>query len=833
MNYAAPTLNTPLNKNIHLDERGLIDIISKIDKNSELYHCYYNLEPRDSFKDYQGKMNFAFGLIHFDFDSDPADQALDDSRRFCTKLEMEGISFRVYFSGNKGFHVSVSAMAFGLIGEFDKLDLEAKMKTLFLNLQQLYPTIDTGIWNANRKFRSYRSLNKKSGLYKIEIPHDQLDIMNLERIRELAKKQPSIKYDPYIKDAGENEWAKSLYNTPIQKIKTAPSLEPIAGTSNSGSVFETFKDKKCILGMSERQMPQFNRHDIGVRLLAHYKNIGYPESKTLELIRKWAKEVFTNGDTNRSDDMDRMVKDAYHSNSKYSYGCYDDVKKAYCTSKCSLYNKLDREKRAIPLDSEQSFHATEDAGETKKHEQIGFYFRYRIPRDDGGIKIVDVPQYKLMGEKCFEDKKMCFNDSKWLKFDGKKWVWFEKLALSSYIIRENKECIKPQHLDNFAKMIKGSCQSDAMELLTPDGFLNVQNGIVDIKESKLLPHSYKYMFKYCSPVDFDPEATCPTWEKFLLDTFKNNFELIDLAQRLFGYILLGGRPFLHKAFVLYGEGRNGKSTFLDIMKAVIGKDSYSIISMSKIDREFSLVALDGKLANIAEETPTDEINAEVFKTLVGGGEVTASHKGFDEYQFQSNARFVFACNEMPIFKDKSVGLEDRLVFVPFQRYLKEDERDTTIFDRLMGEISGILNWAIQGARIVASSRTIPTYKSVSDAKELYREETDALYAWFKEEVEVTALAMDMTVKAVYEAYKNDCDENGNRPYSKDKFAKRFRKMLQVKCDELKIEYDHDLKDESRSNRIFKVVKLKKDRTAKTAFGQPINSAVQKNRRDYD
>jgi len=102
---------------------------------------------------------------------------------------------------------------------------------------------------------------------------------------------------------------------------------------------------------------------------------------------------------------------------------------------------------------------------------------------------------------------------------------------------------------------------------------------------ELLPHSYKYMFKYCSPVEYSPTAECPLWEKFLMEVFNNNIELYDLAQRLFGYIIIGGRPFLHRAFCLYGNGRNGKSTFLDVLKAVLGKESYSVVSMAKLDKE--------------------------------------------------------------------------------------------------------------------------------------------------------------------------------------------------------------------------------------------------------
>jgi P4 family phage/plasmid primase-like protien len=449
------------------------------------------------------------------------------------------------------------------------------------------------------------------------------------------------------------------------------------------------------------------------------------------------------------------------------------------------------------------------------YEQLGFYFRHQIPKEDGGVKLVDVPQYKLMADHCFDKKNMCFDDSTSLRFDGKKWDWFSKTSLANFIIEENNECIKPAHLDGFVKMIRGKCLASVIATKESDGLINVNNGIIDVKSGQLLPHSHEYLFKYCSPVDFNPKAECPRWEQFLVDTFQGNIDLIDLAQRLFGYVLIGGRPFLHKAFVLYGSGRNGKSTFLDILRAALGRDSYSVVSMAKIDKEFSVVMLDGKLANIVEETPTDEINAEAFKNLVGGGEVVAAHKGMDEYSFQCNARFVFACNEMPVFKDRSVGLEERLVFIPFNRYLKEEERDTEITEKLLAELPGIFNWAIEGAKIMLKDRKLPKYQSTSDAKEVYRQETDPLYAWFTEEIEIDALAEEVTVRETYGRYCDACQENGNKPYSKDKFSKRFRTILRKKCEEQGVKFESDLRDKDRKSRVFNVIRFRTPWTARS------------------
>ncbi len=439
--------------------------------------------------------------------------------------------------------------------------------------------------------------------------------------------------------------------------------------------------------------------------------------------------------------------------------------------------------------------------------EFGFYDLVENEKT-GAVKFV--PMYNELAKWCFANKNLCFTDKEQLKYDGKKWRWLEKTALSNLLIKWNKDYLQPAHHDNFIKQLRATCYMEALGI-DPDlaaGHLNVENGVVNIAENKLGPHDYKFRFRYVAPIKYDAAAECPRWEQFLCDTFESNVELMDLAQRLFGYILIGGRPFLHKAFVLYGTGRNGKSTFLDVMRAVIGKEAYSSVSMSKLDKEFSLVNLEGKLANIREETPNEAINAEEFKTLVGGGETTVAHKGYDEYQLRVDARFVFACNDMPIFKDKSVGLEERLVFIPFNRFLKEEDRDTLILDKLMAELPGILNWALEGARMMAKQRMIPKYEVLGESKEKYKLETMPIYAWYKEELQIVPANSPLVSTAeLYRRYVDDMKQSGNMASSRDRFLKQLRKFIAEDCDKKGIFFARNLRDGSGGARGMDVVRF--------------------------
>ena len=180
------------------------------------------------------------------------------------------------------------------------------------------------------------------------------------------------------------------------------------------------------------------------------------------------------------------------------------------------------------------------------------------------------------------------------------------------IVNVNTTHIVPSHIDNFAKIIKSFNYLGAKEFKDIEGKLNISNGVLDLNTYQMSEHSKEHFFKWKIPVAYDPKAQCPRWLEFLDSVFEGDKTLVDAAQRIFGYILMGGRPFLHRAFVLYGEGRNGKSVFLNTLMKIIGEANFSTVSLSNLDKPFSAVMLDGKIANILEETPTDKINPEIL-----------------------------------------------------------------------------------------------------------------------------------------------------------------------------------------------------------------------------
>lgn len=331
-------------------------------------------------------------------------------------------------------------------------------------------------------------------------------------------------------------------------------------------------------------------------------------------------------------------------------------------------------------------------------------------------------------------------------------------------------------LSEFLDKIKTICYKPRAELSPPDGLINLKNGALSVRDRQLLGHSANNFFTYKLNHGYDPDATCPVFSKYLESVFDGDEDLIKLVAQALGYTLMGGPPSIERAFVLVGSGRNGKSTLLNTTKKLLGMENCSSVSLRDIDKPFSTVMFDGKLANIVEEAP-NTIDAEAFKNLVGGGTVVAAHKNKPQYDLRVFARFFFACNKLPNFKETSPAIRDRLVFIPFDRYLPENERDIRIEDKISKEMSGILNFAIRGLESFLSEGLINPKASQRKLQE-YIMESDSCEAWFDEVCYIDAAnEAGSLVNSAKESYRIYCQEQDRRPVGQSEFSARVTSIL--------------------------------------------------------
>ena len=365
--------------------------------------------------------------------------------------------------------------------------------------------------------------------------------------------------------------------------------------------------------------------------------------------------------------------------------------------------------------------------------------------------------------------------------DCKKYRRISEAELDYILTQDTLRQVHPTQRNGFIRTLKSYSYKTPQIMKIPTGLLNLRNGVLDVRTGVLSPHNSNLFFTYCLPHAYDATARCDRWMKFLDDVFEGSSELKIISAMIFGYVLMGGHPWLHQAFVLYGEGRNGKSTFLEMLKQLIGQENFCSVSLSKLDKAFSVVHLDNKLANVIEESPNDRINAEAFKTAIGGGQLMGSKKYENEYLFDCHARFVFACNELPKFGEQTVGLQERLYFIPFKKYFEPSVRNGNILVELSAELPGILNWALSGLSLLLDERRIPVVQSSVDVLDQFKTESDSVYSWAEEFLTFDQNSKtEISSRALYKMYVEDTRDSNRQCVSDQKFFKRLRKFLNEK-----------------------------------------------------
>lgn len=420
------------------------------------------------------------------------------------------------------------------------------------------------------------------------------------------------------------------------------------------------------------------------------------------------------------------------------------------------------------------------------------------------------PDYQGMAKYIKDELYLMTRDAGQFIFDKTHYVPIEKLKIQQTIKRLSLNKAKPHEIENFYKMSVVDAYNESAFVENEPGFINLKNGILNLKTREIEPHSPKRCFNYVLPHEYDPKAKCPAFLKFMEFVFEaDNTELKDsqllqqLTFEIFGYALLGGYPRAHKAFVLFGEGRNGKSTWLHALQTLLGDKNTSAVSMKLLGKPFSMVSLQGKLANIVEESPF-EINAEDFKNIVGGGKVVAAHKGKPEFDLLVTARLFFALNRLPNFGDQTVSIKDRLVIMPFTRYIRPDERDPYIYDKISSEMSGILNYALDGIEALQSSNfRFTNVPRVDEMQNEYINETDSVKYWANEFIEWTGEDDDFkTNEELFSKYRNKMDEWNMRSCGIREFSRRMQFVYQeiYRNNGMEFSKNHDTRKQSLTNK---------------------------------
>ncbi len=303
--------------------------------------------------------------------------------------------------------------------------------------------------------------------------------------------------------------------------------------------------------------------------------------------------------------------------------------------------------------------------------------------------------------------------------------------------------------------------------------INFRNGLLDWKTGTLGPHDSTVPSTVQLTVDYDPEAECPEFEKFLASIVPA--DVVDLVWELIGYMIYNGNP-LHKAVMLHGQGRNGKGTLIRVIKKLIGDRNITAQSLQALATErFAPASLFGKLANIAGDIDGTYMEQTAkFKGITGEDVITAEFKGRDAFEFTPYAVPMFSANKIPGSADVTQGYMARWVVIPFPNDFTGRE-DRHLDERLQTdeEIKGVARKAVEALRRLMERGNFEEPESAQEAMDDFRRKVDQVRTWVDECAVLDPEAGHTSRSTLYRAYKEWASENGMGQLRSSEFYERL------------------------------------------------------------
>ena len=305
--------------------------------------------------------------------------------------------------------------------------------------------------------------------------------------------------------------------------------------------------------------------------------------------------------------------------------------------------------------------------------------------------------------------------------------------------------------------------SESLNNFDRDKWLLVcENQTLNLKTGK--PHSNlpENMLLRSTGITYKPLDECPRWKQFLIEIFNNDTELIDYIQRSVGYTLTGDTK-EQAFFLLYGSGANGKSTFLKVLEKLMGEYGIAASSSTFIEQKNDSISNDvarmagARFVKAIETKEFGRFNIERMKSLTGGESITARFLYAENFDFTPIAKFWMATNHLPEVRDITNSFWRRQHEIPFDIIFPDANQDKELDEKLFSEISGILNWAIEGC-LAYREKGLIRPAAVLRATEEYRVESDTLEQFLQERTEPSLLAWTKAI-SLYQAYSIWCEKN--------------------------------------------------------------------------
>ena len=291
----------------------------------------------------------------------------------------------------------------------------------------------------------------------------------------------------------------------------------------------------------------------------------------------------------------------------------------------------------------------------------------------------------------------------------------------------------------------------------PLNFIPLYNGVYDRDTKQLLPHSPKFKFTYQLPIKYDANATCPKTEAFLDQILEP--EQRTLWEEWMGYYFHRNYMF-KKAIILVGEGDTGKTTLLEVVDFMLGKQNISSISLQKMTSDkFAAAHMFEKHGNLVDELSAKDISdTGNFKVATGGGSISGEYKFGNQFSFHNFSKLTFACNRIPDVADfDDDAYFNRWMVIRFGKTITKKIPNFIKTLTTEEERSGLFNLSMRGLdRLLANGRF--TYGKTGYETKIDMMRSGSSIAMFAAECLKQDLGAEITKEDLYEAYTEFCGE---------------------------------------------------------------------------
>ncbi|NLT52751.1 MAG: hypothetical protein GXX85_17745 [Ignavibacteria bacterium] len=411
----------------------------------------------------------------------------------------------------------------------------------------------------------------------------------------------------------------------------------------------------------------------------------------------------------------------------------------------------------------------------------------------------------ILAAKFKEQIKYNHTSRKWFIYNGKQWQEDNKkeiykfirdilFQINGYLATAD---LTPDDLKKYGKIVKWyenpetkdailkECSSlpeistESREYDNQDNLLNLSNGTIEFNETgyKLLGHNPKDLLTKIADVEYIENATCPNWEKFLNVIFNNDSDLIRYVQKSLGYSLSTSTD-ENCFFFMYGTGKNGKSTFTDIIENLLGdyyiKASSSVIMQKRSEATNDIAGLKGsRFVSCSEIGEGKALNEEQIKDLTGGDTVSARYLYQEAFQFKPKFKLWIYGNHKPRITGTDEGIRRRVKLIPFENTIPDEIKKPKeiIMAEMKAEFSGILNWILEGYKLWRSEG-LQNCAKVTLATNEYFSEFDTIENFLTDCCEITSEGFSKS-SDLYKCFLSYCNESGERSFSQKDFGQKL------------------------------------------------------------